>query len=279
MRLRSAVCTALFVLFPFAPSLADGDIMLSTYLGTKLGGEVFIGGGDVVGYDMDTRTAEVLLDHGAFEGDWWMPRNVDAFHMMADGDFVLSTTFDQVLGGLSFKASDLVRYNPATGTASLLFDGRLLGRHANVDAVYVRDSGEILLSTSSSASLAGLSFRSGDVIAYDPVAGTASRVFDQDWFCRNENIDALHVLDDGDLVISTFTGGRLFGLDYSCGDLVRVDLAARTAEIFIDDDIYESCLFVNTDAFSMTPAIPEPATLTLLILGGAAGLVRRRRMT
>ncbi|MFW6153634.1 MAG: PEP-CTERM sorting domain-containing protein [Planctomycetota bacterium] len=28
----------------------------------------------------------------------------------------------------------------------------------------------------------------------------------------------------------------------------------------------------------MTPAVPEPATQTLLILGGALGLLRRRRL-
>ena len=279
MRRTSASCVVLFALISLTALTADADIMLSTYLGTKIGDQIVIGGGDVVQYDMTRQTAEIILNDDLFAGDWWVPRNVDAFHMMADGDYVLSTTFDQELGGLSFEASDLVRYDPVTNTASLLFDGSLLGRNENVDGVYVRDSGEILLSTTSSASLSGVSFRGGDVIEYNPATGAVSRLFDQDWFCRNENIDALHVLDDGDLVISTFTGGRLFGVDYSCGDLVRVDPAARTAEVFVSDDVYDTCLFVNTDAFSMTPAIPEPATLALLVLGGAIGLLRRRRRT
>ncbi|NLF32235.1 MAG: PEP-CTERM sorting domain-containing protein [Planctomycetes bacterium] len=277
MRTTSASCVALLALIGLAAATANADIMISTYLGTKIGQEVFIGGGDVVQYDMDTGAAEILLDSSAFTGDWWMPRNVDAFHLMADGDFVLSTTFDQSLGGLSFEPGDLVRYDPAANTASLLFDGSLLGRNENIDGVYVRESGEILLSTTSSACLAGLSFRSGDVVEYNPASGAVSLVFDQDWFSRNEDIDALHVLEDGDLVLSTFSGGTLFGLDFSCGDLVRVDTTARTAEIFISDAIYDTCLFVNTDAFSMTPAVPEPATLALLILGGAIGLIRRRR--
>ena len=91
---------------------------------------------------------------------------------------VLSTDSDAVLAGLSFTDIDLAEYNPATGTAALLFEGGLTALDKDIDAVHVMQDGHIVLSTKDDATLGGLSFEDADLVKYDPLTDTATMYFD-----------------------------------------------------------------------------------------------------
>ena len=62
---------------------------------------------------------------------------IDAVHVLDNGNIILSTVGAATLGGLSFSDGDLVEYNPTTDIATLYFDEGLFGNNADVDAVYV----------------------------------------------------------------------------------------------------------------------------------------------
>jgi hypothetical protein len=51
--------------------------------------------------------------------------------------------------------------------------------------------GTIILSTSNSATIAGLTFRDGDLVRYNPLTGVATLEFDEDAFDASENVDAV----------------------------------------------------------------------------------------
>lgn len=78
----------------------------------------------------------------------------------------------------------------------------------------------LFLSTSSTATLGGLAFRSGDIVDYDLLTKTAHLI----WlaaFVDTENLDALPALPGGRFLISTTTDAQLvFGLTFRDSDLV-----------------------------------------------------------
>jgi len=103
----------------------------------------------------------------------------------AGGSFntiTLSTDSAAILGGLSFTDKDLVEYDPATDTASLLFDGSLTTLNVDITALHVLANGHLILAGKGNpdVTLGGLTFQAGDLVDYDPVADTATLIFDGD---------------------------------------------------------------------------------------------------
>ncbi|ODS31786.1 MAG: hypothetical protein SCARUB_03110 [Candidatus Scalindua rubra] len=121
---------------------------------------------------------------------------------------LLSTTKTATLGGLTFKDDDLVTYNPDTEVATLFFDGSaFFGHNEDIDAVSFLDEDSIALSTKSSANIGSLNFKDEDLVRIDltsPTTGTASLFFDgSEHFNNNEDMDAVSVLSNGSILLST----------------------------------------------------------------------------
>ena len=78
-------------------------------------------------------TASLFLDGDAvFSGE----EDINAAHVLANGNILLSTTGSASINGVSFADDDIVEYNPTLGTATILYDdsaqnnGRLLDINA-----------------------------------------------------------------------------------------------------------------------------------------------------
>ena len=258
-------------LLALSPSGAGAGVILSTKLDAELGGLSFLNG-DLVDYDGNTDTSTLFFaETGAFVGG----ANVDAAHILPNGNIILSTTSSETLGGLTFEDGDLVEYNPNTDTATLFLDEGLFTDDADLDAVFLRDDGQIILSTAGSEELGGLSFRDGDLVLYDPIADIATLFFDEDLFDSGADISAVHVLY-GDLMlsVSNTAGATLGGLTFTIDDLVLYDPIADTASLFLDGDLFTAAS-ANIDAVY----VPEPSTALLLASGlGAMAAGRRRRL-
>jgi hypothetical protein len=152
------------------------------------------------------------------------------------GNLVLSTENGTTLGGLSFQDEDLVDYDPTADTAVMLFDGstRFSGNE-DVDAVHILSNDHIVLSTTGGATLGGLSFQDEDLVDYDPATNTAVMLFDGSTrFSGNEDVDAVHILSNGHIVLSTTGGATLGGLSFQDEDLVDYDPATNTAVMLFD---------------------------------------------
>ncbi|HDY65080.1 MAG TPA: hypothetical protein ENH84_02460 [Phycisphaerae bacterium] len=249
---------------------SSADLILSTDSTATLGGLSF-SDGDLVGYDPATGIASILLNGDLFSGG---EDNIDAAHLMADGHYVLSTTGDSTLGGLSFGKGDLVEYDPIADTATLLFDNTLFSAAEDIDAVYVRDNGNIVMSTVGAAQLGGLLFGDGDLIEYNPTAGTASLLFDENLFSGNEDIEAVHILDDGHILLSTTNNATLGGLSFGKSDVAEYDPVSGTASLYFSGDTFSS-INPNINALSST-IVSESGAIVLLSLGGLGLLFRHR---
>jgi len=252
----------------FASPVNATTVILSTDNTETLCGLTFSKGA-LVEYNPTTDTATLYFDGSLFGG----PADIDAVHVLANGNIVLSTAAAATLGGLSFGKDELVEYNPTTGTATLYFDGNLFSTTTEIiDATYIFDNGNIILSTVSSAMLGGLSFNEGDLIEYNPTTDVASLYFDGGLFSASENITAAHILDNGNIILSTAADAVLGGLNFSSGDLVEYNPATDVATLYFAESLFSDS--ANIDAVYLT-SMPEPATIALLGFGCLA-LVRRR---
>jgi hypothetical protein len=185
--------------------LDNGHIVLSTVDDAAIGGLAFEDE-DMVEYDPVGGTATLFLDGDAV---FTAEEDIDAAHVMDNGHIILSTTGGATIGGLTFEDGDLVEYDPVGGTATLYFDEDLFADDVDINAVHVLDNGHIVLSTTTGTTLGGLTFEDGDLVEYDPVAGTSSLFFDEDLYGSNADTEAAHVVETGPWVdsIDDFTTG------------------------------------------------------------------------
>ncbi|MHC4544059.1 MAG: PEP-CTERM sorting domain-containing protein [Planctomycetota bacterium] len=253
-----------------ASPVSATTIILSTDNTETLGGLTF-DEDDLAEYDTQTDTATLYFDGALFGG----PADIDAAHVLDTGNIVLSTVAGETLGGLTFGKGDLVEYNPITDTASLLLDENLFSSaQPNIDAAYVRSNGNIILSTTGNATLGGLGFGKDDLIEYNPTTDVASLFFDGNLFSGNEDVDAVYLLSNGNIVLSTVGGAILDGLSFGPGDLAEYNPITDVATLYFDENSFASS--ANIDSVHIT-TLPEPATIALLGLGSLVFIGRKRR--
>lgn len=264
-----AVCAVL-------AGFAQADVLVSVTNNATLGGLSF-SRGDVVRYDAGTDTATLFFDSNLFDNS---NEQIDALHVLSNGNLLLSTSNNATLAGLSFSDGDLVEYDFGTGTASLFFDEDLFSGNENIDAAAVLGNGNLVLSTTNNASLGGLSFSDGDLAEYNAGSDTASLFFNEDLFSGNEDIDAVAILANGNLVLSTQNNATLGGLSFSDGDLVEYDPVNDVATLLFDEDLFSGNEDIDgVSAITTLPnTIPAPGAAILAAIGlPIAGWVRRRR--
>jgi len=247
---------------------AGATLLLSTSTAATLGGLSFQPG-DLVEYDPGTDTATLFFDESLFS----LTENIDAVSVRPSGSIILSTQGGATLGGLTFTNGDLAEYDPITDTATLFFDESLFVGNENVNATSVLSNGNILFTTTTAATLGGLAFSQGDLIEFNPNTDTSTLFFDGSLFSLTEDVDAVTVLPNGNLVLSTNNNATLGGLTFNEADLVEYNVGTDTATLFFDSNLFTTSS-ENIDAVAV---IPEPSTALFLGLGLALLRFTRRR--
>ena len=141
-----------------------------------------------------------------------------------------SSSTSGAAGGVSFDDEDILIYNTGTGTWSMYFDGSDVGLgSADVNAFDLLSDGTILISFDAAFSVTGLgTVDDSDIVRFTPTstgsttAGTFSWYFDGSdvgLTTNNEDIDAVDVLSDGRILISTVGAFSLTGASGDDKDL------------------------------------------------------------
>lgn len=256
-----------------AATAANAQLLLSVSdnINNELPGLTFLDG-DVV----QTDTAGSFGSLFFAESNITPSADVDAFHVLPDGDLLLSVLFNgRTLGGLTFDDGDLVRYNPGTDTASIFNLNETNMNGDDVDAITVLPDGNLAFSsTSATNTLGGVAVEDGDILHYNVPGGTFSVLHTEDSIFDDGDgeLNALHYNDDGTYLISAFTDEVISGTFFENGDIVRWDPITDTASLFFDEDNFIGTNGYNVDAVFL---VPTPAT-GVLALGGLL-CVRRRR--
>jgi len=266
---------------------AQANIFLSTYNNATLGGLSFRDG-DIVEYDPVTDTATLFFNEdviGTPPASGAHSPNIDVFHILPNGNLVFSTTIrGNTLGAITYiYPGDLIEYNPTTGAASLFFDHSLFAGHVSgdIDAFSILNNGNLLISTDDYATLAGLSFEQDDLIEYNPTTGTASVFLNgSDVFAYPNEIDAVHALSNGNLILSTANGGIINGFHFEYDDMVEYNPTTGDVSLYFSGLLFDTtCSLI--DAVYVTDSnnvVPEPSSVFLLTLGLlGAGVLRRHK--
>ncbi|MEH6503309.1 MAG: DNRLRE domain-containing protein [Cycloclasticus sp.] len=207
-------------------------LVLSTDVAAELAGVSFTAN-QLVEYDPNTPSAALFPQPSPFDASV----NIDAAHVLENGNIAFSTTASATLGGTSFDDDDLLVYEPSTGNVTMLIDGSAVFSGAtdfDIDAVYIRSNGLIVLSTRFDATLGGLAFGDGDLVEYNRLSNKATLLFDGEALFTDpvEDIDAVYIFDDGQIALSTQTDAILGGLSFADGDVVKYDPVSNTAELY-----------------------------------------------
>lgn len=139
----------------------EGDILFSVDIPISLN-EVTYTERDVILYD-GTNFSK-LLDGPAIgipEG-----ARIDATTVLSDGTLILSLDIPVSLGGIDFKANDLIIYDGSSFDAYFSGSDNGIPYAANLDGVWVSPSGDILLSLDIPCSLDGLEVKDKDIIKW-----------------------------------------------------------------------------------------------------------------
>lgn len=142
----------------------------------------------------------------------------------------MSSTTNGNAGGVAFNDEDVVAYNTSTGTWSLYFDGSDVGITTDISAFTLLPDGSILMSfdSTTTAGAAG-TVADADVVQFFPTslgsntAGTFAMYFDGSdvgLTTTSEDIDAISVLADGRIILSTVGNISVPGVSGLDEDLV-----------------------------------------------------------
>lgn len=210
---------------------------------------------DLVEYIPADRNGSVYLDGGTiFHHD----EDINGFDLLDNGNILLTTADNARIGSLNFGDDDIVEYDPATGIAMLYFNGSVFSTGSEtIDAVAVLPNGNIVLSTQGHARIGALSFEEGDLVEYDLSGGNASLYFDHNTFHHNENIDAVDILDNGTILLSTASDASIHGLHFTDADVIAYDPDGDSAWIFFRGYAEFESSHEDIDAFSSDENAPR----------------------
>ena len=170
--------------------------------------------------------------------------------------FLFSTTGNTTTPALNMINQQGGLYQGDTAAApfvaSAFPSGNIFDAAENINAAHYFDGGvndgKVALSTTAAATIGTAPIAPGDLILYDPTAGTFTTIIEgTDFFASAENIDAVSFIDDTHFVFSTVASFQLNA------DL-RNDLGLAT-ETYTDDRLYKVTLNASGDVigFDTTP--------------------------
>lgn len=157
----------------------------------------------------------------------------------------ISLTNPGSVGGLSFQDEDIMAYEPALGVWYRAFDGSDVGLGSvNLDAFDYLTDGSLLLSVDAPTTLSGLgAVDDSDVLRFMPyslgettagefamyVSGAAVELTDD-----AEDVDAIDLLTDGTLLVSTIDNLGVTGFAAKDEDIIRLNLNTNTWSFYFD---------------------------------------------
>lgn len=168
-------------------ALPNGRFIISTTTDAKLATGLAFRDGDLIIIDPVTGVGSLFFSEDQFGTD----EDIDAVELLPSGQLLLSTTSDAHLGGLSFHSGDVIDYDPVGNTAALLFSVGVFDDTENIDAIAWLD-GDLILSTSTDATIGGILYRDGDLFRYNLATGAHSLYLSESIFGgSDEDIDAV----------------------------------------------------------------------------------------
>ncbi|MGP1273256.1 MAG: hypothetical protein ACTS22_07970 [Phycisphaerales bacterium] len=212
--------------------------------------------------------------------------DLDAFHILPNGNYLISSLFNGSLGGVTFGDADLIEYDPNTGVIIGnylgLGEGSFTSSASDISAATTDDQGNLYFSALATTNTilhsgGSLTFTDGDIVRLDAATGVATiAVFEADLFDDGDgDVYGLHLDTNGTLLISANEDEMISGSMFLDGDVFRYDPLNDIASPFFSESSFTDG--VNThDIDAIYFAIPAPAAATLLGMASLTATRRRR---
>jgi hypothetical protein len=189
---------------------------------------------------------------------------IDAFAVTGPSEILLSFTGSGTVGGVSTDDSDVVRFTATSlgattaGSFSMYFDGSDVGlttSDEDVDAIELLSNGHLLVSTTGSVSVSGVSGADEDLLEFTPTslgpstAGSWSLYFDGSdvgLSSSSEDVDGLAVDASGNVYLSTtgsFSVNGRSGADEDVFVFTPSSLGSTTAGTFAPALFFDGSLY------------------------------------
>ena len=281
--MRTTLATTAFIAALASPALAqpaDAGLFLSVAdnIGTEINGVGPFTDEDVIRTNPAGSFAEAFFAIDA--GD------LDAFHILPNGNYIFSSLFNGTIGATTFDDADLIEYNPNTGAVVGNYLGIGLGSFTSsapdISAATTDDQGNLyfsMLGATNSMTHAGgsLDFTDGDIVRVDANTGVASIfVAEADLFDDGDgDVYGLHWNGDGSFLISTNEDEVVSGNSFLDGDVFTYFYGSDASSLFFSESNFSDTANGH-DIDAVYFQVPAPASAALLGLGALATGRRRR---
>lgn len=179
-------------------------------------------------------------------GEWLSPAtaNVDAIHRLDAQRFLISTDSTVTADSQTFQPHEVFELDIATGTVTPYWTGAAVSPGLNLNALALRTDGRLAWSVASAGSVNGLSVEADDISLYNSTVNGVARWIDVDPAVADgsANVDALHVFDNGSLVLSVDATETIAGVVTDPDDLLLVPPSGPLSLFFDNGPV------VSTDA-------------------------------
>lgn len=213
-------------------------LILSTGNNATLGGVAF-DQDEAVEYDAADDAGIKFLNQSVFASN----ERLEALHVLANGNVAIATRGPSVVDGNAIDPADIVEITTGGTFVQTLFNGDTLFSNTfeRIDAVWIRDNGNIVLSTAGNANLVGTPIRDEDIVEFDPSGPTVLIPFLFDGSVEivgGSDVDAVHVLDDDNLLLSTTGNETVGGVAFRDGDVILFDRSTSTGSLHMSEAHY-----------------------------------------
>ncbi len=222
---------------PACGELSDTIVLSTNSSGGQLGSPAMsLDYADLIKYTVSSKTAAMVEALGS---NFTRGQNqVNGAHIARDGAIFFSPEGNAAAtDGTAFGPDDILKYDPRTRVLTRFLDGdsHFSNNGEKIDALFLLDNGNIILSTSGAARLGGLTFEDEDLVEYNPASRTASLYFDGSLhFTGDEDISGVHVIDSGRMLLSTESDAQLGGLSFKAGDIVLYTTTPHVGSVFFN---------------------------------------------
>ncbi|MCA9929731.1 MAG: hypothetical protein KC419_14690, partial [Anaerolineales bacterium] len=142
----------------------------------------------------------------------------------------VSSTSGGSAGGVSFADEDILSHDTGTGAWAMVFDGSDVGVTNDVNAFTILGDGSFLISFDTGTSVPGVgTVDDSDVVRFVPTTLGSSTSGTFEWYfdgsdvgltTNGEDVDAVHVMADGKVLMSTTGGYNVSGASGADEDVI-----------------------------------------------------------
>ncbi|MEM6639655.1 MAG: DNRLRE domain-containing protein [Pseudomonadota bacterium] len=188
---------------------------------------------DAVDFDASRQTAAAVLSGAGLitpsDAEIWAIHRINADrYLIAFGEE------GGTVNGVAYDKNDIIEVEPSTGRNQRFWRLSNVRKESWFDGIHLRDDGQLAFTITFRDTVWGVRLESQDIALANPTTNVVTKWIDGRAITTqaNEDFDALHVFENGLVVLSSESNDTVVGTDVTRDDLVLVDPTTLTSSLF-----------------------------------------------